>query len=96
MSRPRTVPHAIGPSPDRPICDRLNIMKKMTEREIRETRKRFRAALATQACEGIELTDEEQALFNQMIDDGLPPDERLKKINTYIAEKINGADDTSE
>lgn len=69
---------------------------KMTDRDIRETRKRFKAAKATLACEGIHLTADEEELFVRMIADGLPPDERLRNIRAYIDKNVLQASDDSE
>ena len=51
--------------------------------------RRFEDAKANDAIEGIFLTDEEEALFMRMIDEGLDADQRKKVIDAYLAEKLD-------
>ena len=51
--------------------------------------RRFEDAKANDAIEGIFLTDEEEALFMRMIDEGLDADQRKKVIDADLAEKLD-------
>jgi hypothetical protein len=52
----------------------------LTDAEIAEIRRRRRGARASLACEGIYLTAEDEALFEQMDRERLTPDERARRI----------------
>jgi hypothetical protein len=55
-------------------------MPRLTDAEIAEIRRRRPGVRASLACEGIYLTPEEEAMFDQMERERLSPDERAKRI----------------
>jgi hypothetical protein len=61
-------------------------MPRLTDSEIAEIRRRRPGVRASLACEGIYLTPEEEAMFDQMERERLSPDERAKRIT-----QMNGA-----
>jgi hypothetical protein len=52
----------------------------LTDAEVAEIRRRRPAARASLACEGMHLTPEDEALFEQMDKERLTPDERARRI----------------
>jgi hypothetical protein len=54
--------------------------RRLTEAEIAEIRRRRPAVRASLACEGMHLTAEEEALFDQFERERLTPDERAERI----------------
>ena len=75
--------------------DILNVMK-FDDRQMRDIRKRARAAKATMACEDIYLTPEEEALFEQMNKDRIPFEQRRKTLDAYIRDNVCRPDDKTE
>jgi len=55
-------------------------MPRLTDAELAEIRRRRPGVRASLACEGMYLTAEEEALFDQMERERLTPDERAKRI----------------
>jgi hypothetical protein len=53
---------------------------RLTDAEIAEIRRRRAGVRASLACEGMHLTAEEEALFDQMERERLTPDEGAKRI----------------
>ena len=54
--------------------------RRLTDSELAEIRRRRPGVRASLACEGMYLTAEEEALFDQMERERLTPDERAKRI----------------
>jgi hypothetical protein len=54
--------------------------RRLTDSELAEIRRRRPGMRASLACEGMYLTAEEEALFNQMERERLTPDERAARI----------------
>jgi hypothetical protein len=54
--------------------------RRLTDAEITEIRRRRPGVRASLACEGMYLTAEEEALFEQMDRERLTPDERARRI----------------
>jgi hypothetical protein len=54
--------------------------RRLTDAEIAEIRRRRPAVRASLACEGMRLTAEEEALFDQFERERLTPDERAERI----------------
>ncbi len=54
--------------------------RRLTDAEIAEIRRRRPGVRASLACEGMYLTAEEEALFEQMDRERLTPDERARRI----------------
>lgn len=61
--------------------------KPLSDTEVRERRERHKEAAASSACEGIHLTEEEEALFAEFDRLGLSYDEEAKRIDEYLQEK---------
>jgi hypothetical protein len=55
-------------------------MPRLTDAELAEIRRRRPGVRASLACEGMYLTPEEEAMFDQMDRERLSPDERAKRI----------------
>jgi len=53
---------------------------RLTDAELAELRRRRPGARASLACEGMYLTSEDEALFEQMDRERLPPDERVRRV----------------
>jgi hypothetical protein len=53
---------------------------RLTDAELAEIRRRRPGVRASLACEGMYLTAEEEALFDQMEQERLTPDERAQRI----------------
>lgn len=53
---------------------------RLTDAELAEIRRRRPGVRASLACEGMVLTTEEEALFDQMDKEGLTPDECAQRI----------------
>jgi hypothetical protein len=58
----------------------MNGRHRLTEAELAEIRRRRPGMRASLACEGMYLTAEEEALFDQMEQERLTPDERAVRI----------------
>jgi hypothetical protein len=56
---------------------------RLTDAELAEIRRRRPGMRASLACEGMHLTAEEEALFDQMEQDRLTPDERAERITQF-------------
>jgi hypothetical protein len=54
--------------------------RRLTDAEVAEIRRRRPGVRASLACEGMYLTAEEEALFDQMEQERLTPDERAKRL----------------
>ncbi len=54
--------------------------RRLTDSELAEIRRRRRGVRASLACEGMYLTAEEEALFEQMDRERLTPDEAAQRI----------------
>ena len=54
--------------------------RRLTDAEIAEIRRRRPGVRASLACEGMHLTAEDEALFDQLDRERLTPDERAKRI----------------
>lgn len=67
------------------------IMTKISDRELRDIRQRRKEARANMAIEGIHLTPEEEALFDYMDRQRMPPEERRQLIDAYIEGKFDVA-----
>jgi hypothetical protein len=61
--------------------------RRPTDAEIAEIRRRRPGVRASLACEGMELTVEEEALFDQMERERLTPDEGAKRIVEFSRAK---------
>ena len=61
--------------------------RRMTDAELAEIRRRRPGVRASLACEGMYLTAEEEALFEQMDRERLTPDERAKRITEFSRAK---------
>jgi len=57
--------------------------RRLTDSELAEIRRRRPGVRASLACEGMYLTAEEEALFEQMDRERLTPDERAKRITQF-------------
>jgi hypothetical protein len=57
--------------------------RRLTEAELAEIRRRRPGVRASLACEGMYLTAEEEALFDQMEQERLTPDERAARITQF-------------
>jgi hypothetical protein len=55
-------------------------MPRLTDAELAKIRRRRPGVRASLACEGMYLTPEEEAMFDQMDRERLSPDERAKRI----------------
>ena len=60
---------------------------RLTDSELAEIRRRRPGVRASLACEGMYLTAEEEALFEQMDRERLTPDERAKHITQFSRAK---------
>jgi len=60
---------------------------RLTDSELAEIRRRRPGVRASLACEGMYLTAEEEALFEQMDRERLTPDERAKRITQFSRAK---------
>ena len=60
---------------------------RLTDNEIAEIRRRRPGARASLACEGMFLTAEEEALFDQMEEERLTPDQRAARITQVFRER---------
>jgi hypothetical protein len=58
-----------------------------TDTEVAEIRRRRPGVRVSLACEGLYLTDEEEALFEQMDRERLTPDQRAARIVQYVHAK---------
>jgi hypothetical protein len=56
---------------------------RLTDAELAEIRRRRPGMRASLACEGMYLTAEEEALFDQMEQERLTPDERAARITQF-------------
>jgi hypothetical protein len=56
---------------------------RLTDAEVAEIHRRRPAVRASLACEGMYLTAEEEALFDQMERERLTPDERAARITAF-------------
>ena len=61
--------------------------QRMTDAEIAEIRRRRPGVRASLACEGMHLTAEEEALFDQMDKERLTPDECAQRIVQFSRAK---------
>jgi hypothetical protein len=61
--------------------------RRLTDAELAEIRRRRPGVRASLACEGLYLTAEEEALFEQMDRERLTGDERAARITQYSREK---------
>jgi hypothetical protein len=59
----------------------------LSDVEVAEIRRRRPGVRASLACEGMYLTADEEALFEQMDEERLPPDERTARINEFFRAK---------
>ena len=57
--------------------------RRLTDTELAEIRRRRPGVRASLACEGMYLTAEEEALFDQMERERLTPDERAARITRF-------------
>ena len=57
---------------------------RLSDTELAEIRRRRPGVRASLACEGIYLTAEEEALFEQFDKERLTPDERMERIIAHI------------
>jgi hypothetical protein len=57
---------------------------KLSDAELAEIRRRRPGVRASLACEGIYLTAEEEALFEQFDNERLTPDQRTERIVAFI------------
>lgn len=62
-------------------------MQLMTDEEVARTRKNQEQSRASMACEGIYLTDEEEALFESFNAQHLPHEERRRRVIEYSRAK---------
>jgi hypothetical protein len=62
-------------------------MPRLTDAELAEIRRRRPGVRASLACEGLYLTAEEEAMFDQMERERLSPDERAKRITELFRAK---------
>lgn len=62
-------------------------MPRLTDAEIAKIRRRRAGVRASLACEGMYLTPEEEALFEQMDRDHLSPDEAVQRIREFMRAK---------
>ena len=53
---------------------------RLTDTELADIRRRRPGVRASLACEGMHLTAEDEALFEQMDKERLPPDERVQRV----------------
>ena len=60
-------------------------MMKMTEKEKAELKHRYAEGIANNAVEGITFTNEDNALFDYMIEQGMDEKQRRETINKYLA-----------
>ena len=60
---------------------------RLTDAELAEIRRRRPGVRVSLACEGLYLTDEEEALFEQMDRERLTPDQRAARIVQYVRAK---------
>jgi hypothetical protein len=65
----------------------MNDRLRLTDAELAEIRRRRPAVRASLACEGMHLTAEEEALFEQMDAERLTPDESAARITAFSREK---------
>jgi hypothetical protein len=61
--------------------------QRLTDAEVAEIRRRRPGVRASLACEGMYLTAEEEALFDQMEQERLTPDERAARITQFSRAK---------
>ncbi len=61
--------------------------RRLNDEELAEIRRRRPGVRASLACEGMYLTAEEEALFEQMDKERLTPDERAARITAFSREK---------
>jgi len=61
--------------------------RSLTDAELAEIRRRRPGVRASLACEGMSLTAEEEALFEQMDRERLTPDERAQRILQFSRTK---------
>jgi hypothetical protein len=66
---------------------RMSTPRRMTDAELTVPKSRRRGARASLACEGIELTDEEEALFERFDIEALPHEERRQRLIAYCRAK---------
>lgn len=71
-------------------------MKRLTDSELADTQRNLAEARASLACEGMFLTDEEEALFRQFEADRLPHEERRRRILEFCLRKESGRFDAAE
>jgi hypothetical protein len=64
--------------------------KGLTDAQLAEIRRRRPGVRASLACEGMYLTSEEEALFDQMDHERLTPDERSARIVQFSRMKRRG------
>jgi hypothetical protein len=62
-------------------------MRRMTDAELAKIRRRRPGVRASLACEGMYLTPEEEALFDQMDRERLSPDEAAQRIREFMRAK---------
>jgi len=60
---------------------------RLTDGEVAEIRRRRPGVRTSLACEGMRLTAEEEALFDQMEAERLPPDEAIARIIEFSRAK---------
>jgi hypothetical protein len=63
------------------------VLQRLTDAEIAEIRRRRPGVRASLACEGMYLTPEEEAMFDQTARERLSPDERAKRITEIFRAK---------
>lgn len=61
--------------------------RRLTDEELAEIRRRRPGVRASLACEGMYLTAEEEALFEQMDKERLTPDERAARLTAFSREE---------
>jgi hypothetical protein len=61
--------------------------RRLTDEELAEIRRRRPGVRASLACEGMYLTAEEEALFEQMDKERLTPDESAARLTAFSREK---------
>jgi hypothetical protein len=62
-------------------------MPRLTDAELAKIRRRRPGVRASLACEGMHLTPEEEALFDQMDRERLSPDEAAQRIREFMRAK---------
>jgi hypothetical protein len=65
----------------------MSAPRRLTDEELAEIRRRRAGVRASLACEGMVLTAEEEALFEEMDQERLTPDECAARITAFCREK---------